>query len=130
MGRILTAFILFVASCFSAARSTGGEKMELSSRAFKDGGRIPSQFVMPGAGGKNISIPLDWKGAPEGTKSFALSIIDLHPVAKNWVHWLAINIPASRTDLLEGVSDKDMPPGSVELKNSFGDIGYGGPQPP
>jgi phosphatidylethanolamine-binding protein (PEBP) family uncharacterized protein len=23
-----------------------------------------------------------------------------------------------------------MPAGSVELKNSFGDIGYGGPQPP
>jgi phosphatidylethanolamine-binding protein (PEBP) family uncharacterized protein len=23
-----------------------------------------------------------------------------------------------------------MPSGSVELKNSFGDIGYGGPQPP
>jgi len=23
-----------------------------------------------------------------------------------------------------------MPRGSVELKNSFGDIGYGGPQPP
>jgi phosphatidylethanolamine-binding protein (PEBP) family uncharacterized protein len=23
-----------------------------------------------------------------------------------------------------------MPPGSVELKNSFGDMGYGGPQPP
>jgi Raf kinase inhibitor-like YbhB/YbcL family protein len=23
-----------------------------------------------------------------------------------------------------------MPPGAVELKNSFGDVGYGGPQPP
>jgi Raf kinase inhibitor-like YbhB/YbcL family protein len=23
-----------------------------------------------------------------------------------------------------------MPPGAVELKNSFGDLGYGGPQPP
>jgi len=23
-----------------------------------------------------------------------------------------------------------MPAGSIELKNSFGDIGYGGPQPP
>ena len=23
-----------------------------------------------------------------------------------------------------------MPPGSLELKNSFGEIGYGGPQPP
>ena len=26
--------------------------------------------------------------------------------------------------------EKKMPSGSVELKNSFGDIGYGGPQPP
>jgi Raf kinase inhibitor-like YbhB/YbcL family protein len=32
--------------------------------------------------------------------------------------------------LEEEASGKKMPPGSVELKNSFGDIGYGGPQPP
>ena len=30
----------------------------------------------------------------------------------------------------EGGSCKSMPGGAVELKNSFGDIGYGGPQPP
>jgi Raf kinase inhibitor-like YbhB/YbcL family protein len=30
----------------------------------------------------------------------------------------------------EGASRKKMPRGSVELKNSWGDIGYGGPQPP
>jgi Raf kinase inhibitor-like YbhB/YbcL family protein len=41
-----------------------------------------------------------------------------------------INIPANVTFLEEGASGKKMPPGSVELKNSFGDIGYGGPQPP
>jgi hypothetical protein len=34
------------------------------------------------------------------------------------------------TSLEEGASKKKMPKGSVELKNSFGDIGYGGPQPP
>lgn len=108
----------------------GGAAMEISSHAFKDGGKIPIQYVMPGAGGKNISIPLSWKNIPSGTKSFALSIVDIHPIAQNWVHWLVINIPYNVTSLEEGASRKKMPPGSIELKNSFGDIGYGGPQPP
>jgi Raf kinase inhibitor-like YbhB/YbcL family protein len=108
----------------------GGSNMEISSSAFKDGGKIPIQYVMPGAGGKNISVPLSWKNTPSGTKSFALSMVDPHPVAQNWVHWLVINIPASATFLEEEASRKKMPQGSMELKNSFGDIGYGGPQPP
>jgi Raf kinase inhibitor-like YbhB/YbcL family protein len=109
---------------------SGGGTMELSSLAFKDKGKIPIQYVMPGAGGKNISIPLTWKNVPVGTKSFVLSIVDPHPVAQNWVHWLIVNIPKEVTFIEEGASKKKMPPGSTELKNSFGDIGYGGPQPP
>jgi Raf kinase inhibitor-like YbhB/YbcL family protein len=108
----------------------GGEAMEISSSAFKDGEKIPIQYVMPGAGGKNISIPLAWKNVPAGTKSFCLSIIDIHPIAQNWVHWLIINNPPQVTSIEEGASKKRMPQGSVELKNSWGDIGYGGPQPP
>ena len=108
----------------------GGEAMEISSSAFKDGEKIPIQYVMPGAGGKNISIPLAWKNVPAGTKSFCLSIVDPHPVAQNWVHWLVIDIPSQVTSIEEGASKKKMPKGSVELKNSWGDIGYGGPQPP
>lgn len=104
--------------------------MEISSSAFKDGERIPVPYVMPGAGGKNISIPLAWKDVPPGTKSLALSIIDPHPVAQNWVHWLTINLPPVAASIEEGASKKKMPPGSIELRNSFGDIGYGGPQPP
>jgi Raf kinase inhibitor-like YbhB/YbcL family protein len=34
------------------------------------------------------------------------------------------------TSIEEGASRNKMPLGSLELKNSFGDIGYGGPQPP
>jgi hypothetical protein len=109
---------------------SGGETMEISSAAFKDGGKIPIQYVMPGAGGKNISIPLTWKNVPAGAKSFSLSIVDPHPVAQNWVHWLVINILPQITTIDEGASKRKMPMGSVELKNSFGDIGYGGPQPP
>ena len=53
--------------------------MEITSTAFKDGEKIPIQYVMPGAGGKNISVPLSWKNAPSGTKSFALSMVDPAP---------------------------------------------------
>jgi Raf kinase inhibitor-like YbhB/YbcL family protein len=108
----------------------GGGAMEILSYAFKDGEKIPIQYVMPGAGGKNISIPLAWENVPSGVKSFALLIVDPHPVAQNWVHWLVINIPSNVTSIEEGASRKKMPHGSTELKNSFGDIGYGGPQPP
>jgi Raf kinase inhibitor-like YbhB/YbcL family protein len=108
----------------------GGGLMEISSAAFKDKGKIPVQYVMPGAGGQNLSVPLTWKNVPPGTKSFALSMVDIHPIAQNWVHWLAINIPLQVTSLEEGASRSRMPAGSKELVSSFGEIGYGGPQPP
>jgi len=108
----------------------GGVAMEISSSAFKNKGKIPVQYVMPGAGGQNLSVPLTWKNVPPGTKSFALSVIDPHTVAQNWVHWLVIDLPSQVTSLEEGASGRKMPAGAIELKNSFGDIGYGGPQPP
>ncbi len=111
-------------------RAEGGKNMKISSPVFKDGGKIPIEHVMPGAGGKNVSVPLAWTNAPAGARSFALSMVDLHPVARNWVHWLVIGIPANTTSLGEGASGKKMPPGCTELKNSFGDRGYGGPEPP
>jgi Raf kinase inhibitor-like YbhB/YbcL family protein len=127
---ILWLFLLTPLFVFQHKYVLGGSNMEITSTAFKDGEKIPIQYVMPGAGGKNISVPVSWKDTPSGTKSFALSVVDPHPVAQNWVHWLVINLPANVTSLEEGASGKKMPPGSVELKNSFGDIGYGGPQPP
>ena len=124
---MFTGIVLIV---FQHGYVLGGDNMEVSSFAFKDGGKIPIQYVMPKAGGKNISVSLSWKNIPSGTKSFALSMVDPHPVAQNWVHWFVINIPANVTSIEEGASRKKMPPGAVELTSSYGDIGYGGPQPP
>jgi hypothetical protein len=115
---------------FTYQNIEGGNGMELSSSALREGEKIPTQYVMSGAGGKNISIPLSWKNVPSGAKSFALSMVDPHPVAQNWIHWFVINIPANVVAIEEGASRKKMPSGTVELRNSFGDIGYGGPQPP
>jgi hypothetical protein len=108
----------------------GGATMQLSSPAFSDGGKIPQPYVMPGAGGQNLSLPLTWSGAPAGAKSFALSMVDPHPVARNWVHWLVVDLPGDAVSLAEGASGRKMPPGAVELENSWGRLGYGGPQPP
>ncbi|MGC9196001.1 MAG: YbhB/YbcL family Raf kinase inhibitor-like protein [Syntrophobacteraceae bacterium] len=107
-----------------------GSAMHVSSPAFKNRGSIPVRYARPAAGGANVSLPLNWGAAPLGTKSFALSIVDHHPIARMWTHWIVINIPATVMSLPEGASGKNMPPGSTELLNSFGSPGYGGPQPP
>jgi Raf kinase inhibitor-like YbhB/YbcL family protein len=131
MKRPLLGFLSALAlSLLTTTPGAGGDAMQVTSAAFKDGDKIGIQHVMPGAGGKNVSIPLAWKDPPAGTKAYALSIVDPHPVARNWVHWLVINIPAQTTGLAEGASKKAMPAGAIELRNSFGDVGYGGPQPP
>lgn len=104
---------------------------QLTSPAFKDRKRIPVKYATEEVtGGKNLSIPLQWENVPEGTKSFAIAMVDKHPVANNWVHWLVINIPSDVDSLPEGASGKNMPPGSKELNNTYGYQGYGGPQPP
>lgn len=92
---------------------------------------MPTRFAYFGiTGGKNISTPLAWSDAPPQTKSFALSMIDPHPVAKNWIHWFVVDIPNSATSLGEGASGSALPGGTVELYNTYGKLGYGGPEPP
>ena len=46
-----------------------------------------------------------------------------------WIHWAVINIPAFTDHLDEGASSKLTSP-ALELVNSFGFKGWGGPQPP
>ena len=105
--------------------------MKILSSSFKDGEILDAKYAMKAiAGGKNISPNIKISNIPDGTESIAIAFVDRHPVAGNWVHWLAINIPAKTTDLPEDASQKNMPAGSVKLSNSFGFKGYGGPQPP
>ncbi|MBE0447128.1 MAG: YbhB/YbcL family Raf kinase inhibitor-like protein [Actinobacteria bacterium] len=103
--------------------------MRLISSAFDNNGTIPVKYAYPRvAGGQNISIPLEWTDAPAGTRSFALAMVDIS--SRNWVHWMVINIPANVASLSEGASVIKMPSGVKELANTFGSIGYGGPEPP
>jgi Raf kinase inhibitor-like YbhB/YbcL family protein len=105
--------------------------MNITSSAFLEGKTISTKYSYHGVdGGKNISLPFSWTDVPPATKSFALSIVDPHPVAKNWVHWFIINIPSNVAALSEGASQKSIPKGAKELLNTYGTLGYGGPEPP
>ncbi len=105
--------------------------MHVTSPVFGEGEPIPRRCAYRGVpGGLNVSIPVEWDDVPPGTQSFALSLVDPHPVARNWVHWLVINIPPKTTSLPEGTSGKRLPSPAKELQNTYGTMGYGGPQPP
>lgn len=105
--------------------------MLLTSSAIAQGTSLPARFATRAAGGENVSVPLAWTGAPAATRSFAIVVIDRHPVARGWVHWLVADIPSGVSSIAEGASGTAaMPAGAIELANSFGPTGWGGPQPP
>ena len=107
-------------------------KFQLASTNFGEGKPIPVTHAYTGVpGAQNISPALKWTNPPAETKSFALACIDRHPIAANWVHWLVVDIPSTVNNLAEGASrTPKFPDRSIELRNSFGSLGWGGPQPP
>jgi len=123
------AMAVFLYRAFSSSISLPAE-FKFYSPPIPENGTISLKYVMPDAGGQNVSPPLKWEGIPSGTKSLVLLMYDRHPIANNWVHWIVINIPASVTELSEGASGRTITSPARELINSYGFIGYGGPQPP
>ena len=114
-----------------ATAASAGDKFVLSSRSFANGGNMSLKHATTKVlRGKNISPALSWWNPPKGTKSFVLLCVDTNPIAHRWVHWMVVDIPANFHILKLGASPKGMPKGAIELKNSFGNTGWGGPQPP
>ncbi len=102
--------------------------LELKSSAFSNEGTIPSKYTCDGT---DVSPPLEWRGPPEGTKSFALIVDDPDAPMGTWVHWVIWNIPAGRTSLKENQSKSaDLSDGIKQGISDFRRPGYGGPCPP
>ena len=103
-------------------------KLTVTSTAFAEGRPIPVRYS---CWGKGISPPLEWSGAPGGTKSFALIFDDPDAPSGTYVHWVMFNIPASSTSLAEAVPpDAKLQDGSVQGANSSRRIGFTSPCPP
>ena len=104
--------------------------MQLTSSAFKQEEAIPKKYSGEGV---DVSPPLQWQGAPQGTKSFALICDDPDAPSGTWTHWVLYNLPGDSTALEEIVAKAEtLPNGTRQGKNSWpkNNIGYQGPMPP
>lgn len=95
----------------------------VSSPAFSEGSTIPRKYT---GDGENVSPPLEWTGAPPGTRSFALICEDPDAPSGIFRHWAVANIPGDRTGLSEGGRAQQLDYG----RNDFGHESYDGPAPP
>ena len=101
---------------------------QLKSPDFATGAEIPKQFTCSGS---DISPALEWTDPPAGTKSFALIADDPDAPSGTWVHWVLYNVPESVRALAENFPKSEQAnDGSLQGRNDFGKIGYGGPCPP
>ena len=101
--------------------------MELRSPDLVEGGKVPLSQVYARCGGKNIAPALAWSGAPDSTRSFALTMIDQDVKPALWSHWVVLNLPPTTINLAKGAA---LPRGARVLASDFGDLGYDGPCPP
>jgi len=102
--------------------------MEIISSAFSDGVMIPQKYTCDD---NDISPPLEWSLAPDGTKTFALICDDPDAPMGTWVHWVLFNLPGNINELSENIPPVEvLTNGAKQGKNDFGKIGYGGPCPP
>lgn len=102
--------------------------MKLKCADFEQGQPIPKQYT---CAGRNMSPPITWDGIPKNTRSLALIVDDPDAPSGIWTHWLAYNIPATQRSLPANI---DVAPrlsdGTMQGRNDFRKIGYGGPCPP
>ncbi|UUZ92617.1 YbhB/YbcL family Raf kinase inhibitor-like protein [Paenibacillus sp. P25] len=97
---------------------------QVTSNDIAEGLPLPPQQYsgMSGVeGGKDLSPHLKWSGAPEGTKSFAVTAYDPDaPTGSGLWHWAVINIPASVNELPTGAGDEHgggLPQGALQSPN-------------
>jgi Raf kinase inhibitor-like YbhB/YbcL family protein len=95
--------------------------LEITSAAFGEGATIPTKHTCDG---ENVSPPLSFAGAPDGTRSLALVVDDPDAPVGTFTHWLAWGIDPGAGDLAEGEA------APREGRNGFGTTGYVGPCPP
>ena len=93
----------------------------LSSPAFHVGGSIPKRFTCDGA---NVSPALRWTAPPARTRSLALRLDDPDAPGGTFTHWTLWGLPAAARGVATHVR------WALQGRNTFGEIGYGGPCPP
>jgi Raf kinase inhibitor-like YbhB/YbcL family protein len=120
---LAVAAALTVTGCGQAGQGApvAPRTMSVSSEAFGQN-LLPQTYTCHG---ERISPPLDWSGAPTGTKSLALVVDDSSAPITPYIYWLVFDIQPGTTDIQEAA----LPTGARQALNSLGTMKYDAPCP-
>ncbi|MGH3879440.1 MAG: YbhB/YbcL family Raf kinase inhibitor-like protein [Actinophytocola sp.] len=105
----------------------------VTSTDVSGGEQLPASAVHDSAGGQNVSPQLSWSGFPEGTRSFVVTCFDPDaPIPGGFWHWIAVNLPASTTELAAGAGadDASLPGDGFHVRNDMSAPAFAGAAPP
>ena len=120
---LLFSLTLFAQKTFTlTSKDIGGQATKLQ------------EFNGFGCSGDNSSPQLSWANAPEGTKSFAITMYDPDaPTGSGFWHWLVFDIPSNINELVQNTGNVALnltPNGAIQSITDYGMKGFGGPCPP
>jgi Raf kinase inhibitor-like YbhB/YbcL family protein len=111
-------------------------KFALSSSDTRLAAKVPEIYAANvfGCSGENMSPPLQWKGAPAGTKSFVVTLFDPdeHSTPSGWWHWVVYDLPAATNNLPKGAGVERspvLPQAAKQGRTDLGNDAYHGPCP-
>ena len=126
--------LFLIAIALMGSEALAQKTFTLSSSDLGGQATKTQEFNGFGCTGKNESPQLSWQNAPEGTKSFAITMYDPDaPTGSGWWHWLVFDIPANVNELVANAGNPALgkiPKGAIQSITDYGAKGFGGPCPP
>jgi Raf kinase inhibitor-like YbhB/YbcL family protein len=116
--------VLTLAGCAGYGAPVAPSRMSVGGEAFVSG-MLPQRYTCHAAHAAKMNPPLNWSGAPAGTKSLALIVDDSSAPITPTIYWLVFDINPGSTDIQEG----SVPTGARQALNSAGTAAYDPPCP-
>jgi Raf kinase inhibitor-like YbhB/YbcL family protein len=133
---LITALSASIGVATAQEKSASKSKFVLSSPDPHLAAKVPDIYTANvfGCTGGNLSPPLQWTGAPAGTKSFVVTLFDPdeHSTPSGWWHWVIYDLPAKVDKLPKGAGaehSSGLPPGTMQGRTDLGNDAYHGPCP-
>lgn len=127
------SLVLMLSLIFTTA-SFAQKTFTLSSNDLGGEATKTQEFNGFGCTGDNKSPHLLWVNAPEGTKSFAITMYDPDaPTGSGFWHWVVFDIPSNVNELVTNAGNIELnlaPKGVIQSITDYGIKGFGGPCPP
>src|SRR6202789_1268935 len=135
---VLMLIITFLAHArpTAQAKSAATSRFVLSSPDSRLAAKVPEEYTanLFGCTGGNMSPPLQWTGAPAGTKSFVVTLFDPdeRSTPSGWWHWIVYDLPPATESLVKGagmLKSTLLPAGTLQGRSDLGENAYHGPCP-